>query len=147
MSAVTGNQGRNGIKPVRLEPLKASDRQNGTYKGLLERLHSTSQDQTKAGTPPPEQPQYVDVTAAFFGKQRRAAQEVESQVPPSQQLSSRPVQQQHAPLQSRQEVRNHDKQRRPVPNESRVAKELRDELTGNVASFLFCPYWEMNQPY
>lgn len=138
MSANTGDWGRNGVKRVRLEPLKASNQQNDSHKGLLERLDSASQGKTKAPNPPvPERPQYVDVTAAFFGKQRRAAQEIKSQVPPPQPLLPRPAQRQQPPLQSRQEVRNHDKQHRPVPSESPVAKELREELAGEVASSFF----------
>jgi len=138
MSANTANWGRNGVKRVRLEPLSTSKQQNVSHKGLLERLNSASQEKTEAPTPPcPEQPQHVDVTAAFFGKQRRPAQEVKTRVPPPQAPLPRPVQQQQPPLQSRQEVRNHDKQLRPAPSESPVAKELRDELAGAVASSSF----------
>lgn len=134
MSANAGNWGRNGVKRVRFEPSKTSNQQqNGGHKGLLERLNSADQDKTAAPAPSaPEKLRYVDVTAAFFGKQRRPAQEIKGQVLPPQPLLPRPVQQQQPPFQRRKEVADDDKKRRSVPSESPVAKELRDELAGNV---------------
>lgn len=149
MSANTGNWARNGVKRVRLEPMNSSKQQGRNHKGLLERLNSAGQENKKAAAPScPEKPRYVDVTAAFFGKQRRPAQEIKSQMPPPQPPIPRPVQQHQLPLHSRQQVKSHEAQRRPVPGESPAAKELRDELTGAVASssFLIHGYREPYQP-
>lgn len=155
MSANTGNWSRNDVKRVRFDSLDTSNQQNDGRKGLLERLNSADQDKTAAPAPPgPGKPRYVDMTAAFFGKQRRPLQEIKSQVPPPQPLPPLPVQQQEQPQFKRhQEVGGDDKNRRSIPNESPVAKELRDELAGvllpfpssmrivnrtSLAKFLFC---------
>lgn len=138
MSANTGNWARNGVKRVRLGPLNTSNQQGGNHKGLLERLNSAGQENRKAVAPScPEKPRYVDVTAAFFGKQRRPAQEIKSQMPPPQPPIARPVQQHQLPPQDLQEAKSHEKQGRPVSSESPAAKELRDKLTGAVASSYF----------
>lgn len=133
MSTDTGNWSRNGVKRVRFDSLNTANQHDGSHKGLLERLNSADQDKTAKPAPPgPEKPRYVDVTAAFFGKQRRPMQEIKSQVLPPQPLPPRPVQQQQTPFQRHQEPRDDGKKRRSVPNESPVGKELRDELAGNV---------------
>ncbi|KAG8168463.1 hypothetical protein KVR01_001212 [Diaporthe batatas] len=133
MSTDTGSWSRNGAKRVRFGSSNNPKQQNGGHKGLLERLNSVDQEQTVAPAPcDPEKPRYVDVTAAFFGKQRRPAQEINSQVLPPQPLPPRPVQQQKAQSQRHQEVGDESKKHRSFANESSVAKELREELAGNV---------------
>lgn len=137
MFANTGNSGRNGVKRARLDPLNSSNRQNGNRKTLLERLNSAGEEKSNAPTTLcPEKPRYIDVTAAFFGKQRRPAQESKGQMLPPSPRPPRPVQQQHPPRPCRQGIQIHDKQCRPISNESPVAKELRDELAGTI-TFLF----------
>lgn len=156
MSANTGNWSRNDVKRVRFDSLDISNQQNDGRKGLLERLNSADQDKTAAPAPPgPGKPRYVDMTAAFFGKQRRPLQEIKSQVLPPQPLPPLPVQQQEqSQFKRHQEVGgDDDKNRRSIPNKSPVAKELRDELAGvllpfsssmrivnrtSLAKFLFC---------
>lgn len=145
MSASTAKWGRNGAKRIRLEPSNSSNQQNGSRRSLLERLNSAGGEKAHA-TPSlcSEEPRYIDVTAAFFGKQRRPAPETKGQMLPPPP-PPRPVQQQQQPCQGHLEVEGHDKKHRPVSNESPVAKELRDELAGAIA-FLFlhaCVPWTL----
>lgn len=136
MFASTANWGRNGAKRVRIEPLNSSKQQSGSHKSLLERLNSAGEEQRNAPSSLCSgEPLYIDATAAFFGKQRRPAQETKGQMLPPPP-PPRPVQEQRPSRQRRQEVQNHDKHHRPVSNESPVAKELRDELAGAIV-FLF----------
>lgn len=136
MFASTGNSGRNGVKRVRLDPLNPSNQQNGSRKSLLERLNSAGQEKSSAtASLCPEKPRYIDVTAAFFGKQRRPPQESKGQMLPPSPRPPRPAKQQQPSRPCRPDVQNHDKQRRPAGNESPVAKELRDELAGTSVFF------------
>ncbi|KAG6359392.1 hypothetical protein INS49_012913 [Diaporthe citri] len=135
MFGSTGNWGRYGVKRVRLDPLDSYNQQNGSRKSLLARLNSAGEEKSNApATLCPEKPRYIDVTAAFFGKQRRPAQESQGQIPRPSPTSPRLVQQQKPSRPFHQEKQNHDKMRRPVVNESPVAKELRDELAGSFAT-------------
>lgn len=132
MAAIAGNLGRNGVKRTRLDPLNPSNQQNGSRKSLLERLNSAGEEQSNPTAPViPEKPRYVDVTAAFFGRERRPMQERKGEMLPP---SPRPVKQQQPPHPYRQEIQNHDKQRQPVGHESPIAKELKDELKGAICS-------------
>ncbi|KAK7722440.1 hypothetical protein SLS64_000977 [Diaporthe eres] len=135
MFASTGNWGRNGVKRARLDPLGPPNQQKGSRKSLLERLNSAGEEKMSAPASfLPEEPRYVDATAAFFGKQRRPAQESKGQMLPPSPRPPRPAQQQQPPRPCRQEMQNHDKQCQPVINESPVAKDLRNELTGSFAT-------------
>lgn len=133
MFANTGNLGRNGVKRARLDPLNPSNQQKGSHKSLLERLNSAGGEKTNApASVCPDKPRYIDVTAAFFGKQRRPAQESKGQMLPPSPQPPRPIEQQQPSRPQRQETNKHDKQRRPVINELPVAQELRDELAGAI---------------
>lgn len=139
MLANTTNWGRNGVKRVRLDPLDSSNPQNGSHKSLLERLNSAGEEKTSApASVRPEEPRFMDVTAAFFGKQRLPVQEqeIKGQLPPSMPPPDHPARQQQPPHPRRHETHKHDKQHRPVINQSPVAKELREELEGAVAFLL-----------
>ncbi|KAK2615250.1 hypothetical protein N8I77_002018 [Diaporthe amygdali] len=129
MYASNTDWGRNGVKRVRLEPVNSSLQQNGSHKSLLERLKS---DDGKVSTThtslSPEEPQYVDITAAFFGKQRRPAQHSKGQMGPP------PLQQQKRPQPRNQDVQRHETQHKYATIKLAEAKVLRDELAGNIAT-------------
>lgn len=137
MSASAGNLGRNGVKRTRLDPSNPSNQQNGSRKSLLERLHSAEEEKSNP-TPSvcPEKPRYVDVTAAFFGKQRRTVQESKAEMLPPTPRPPRPVKQQQLSRPCRPEIQNNDEQRRTAGHESPVVKELKEELAGT-SVFLF----------
>ncbi|KAL1864870.1 hypothetical protein Daus18300_007437 [Diaporthe australafricana] len=132
MFTIPANRSHNGGKRVRLDPLNSSNQQNGSHKGLLERLNSDGDEITNPPTATAHtEPRHVDMTAAFFGKQRRPVQQIRDEMAPP---PPRPVQQQPCPRPCRQDVQHHERQRQPVITELQVAKDLREELAGNIAT-------------
>ncbi|KAK7746318.1 hypothetical protein SLS53_002277 [Cytospora paraplurivora] len=87
MSSNTARWGQNGVKPTHLNPLRPSVQRNGGRKGLLDRLKTDTphkKDARDSDGAVQKEPQYVDVTAAFFGRHRRRALRIQSPAPPRQ---------------------------------------------------------------
>ncbi|ROW00829.1 hypothetical protein VMCG_06513 [Cytospora schulzeri] len=129
-------------KSMHVDPVDASSlRYKNVRKSLLERLKPDTPCQAKQQPDvAPREPQYVDVTAAFFGRQRRRALQVKNSAPSHpahqhQQPPPEPRQQRSSPLVlPLQQQKRQNPLDGPRTPDAPLANELRSELDQNIAA-------------